>query len=403
MSKEKESEQLVEIKKGQTGTGLIIDNDGFMSLDYEKNKQLKESIMSDEDDEGWHVPYPFKLKTVFQKFGIVNANGRIYPEDVLKREVEKYQQKIRERRSYGECYTPDTLIMTENGWKQLSEVKEGENILTLNTDTDEIEMKPIKKVISYHYLGDMIRIKGKNINDLVTPNHKYPIYDRNHKFKSFVTAEEIYNSENMEGNYIPCCEKICGNDFISKMKLSQKGILLSKGFNDATKEKYNGEVMCVEVENHTWYCMCNDKSHWTGNCNHPAEATIDLGRIAFLITELHWEGHTLVGEIEIPVSYGFRKMGIISSLADLIGQWIMSGLKVGVSSRGVGSVKNVMGQQVVDDDYEIECWDAVSDPSTPGAWIVPNGNTDVYVERNETNDNRPKINEKIKKALEILK
>ena len=79
------------IKEGKTGTGLLIENDGYISLDSTKhNKMLKENL----SEEGWHVPNPFVVDAVFQKFGIKNANGRIYPENILRREVEKYQKKI---------------------------------------------------------------------------------------------------------------------------------------------------------------------------------------------------------------------------------------------------------------------------------------------------------------------
>ena len=198
---------LLEIKKGQLGTGLLIEHDGYMSLDSSENKVLKESI-NEALKFGKELPNPFVVSAVFQKYGIENANGRIYPEHVLKRESEKYQQAINERRSYGEL-------------------------------------------------------------------------------------------------------------------------------------------------------------------NHPVESAIDLGRICLLITELHWVGHTLVGTMEIPITDGFRKMGIVSTCADTLAQWLISGLKVGVSSRGVGTVSQQGNHVVVNDDYDIICWDAVSQPSTNSAWIEP--------------------------------
>ena len=95
--------ELHEIKKGQTGNGLLIDNDGYMQLSEERI--LKEGINA---EGGWHVPHPFVVDAVFQKFGIKNANGRIYPEDVLKREVERYQQLIADNRALGELNHPES-------------------------------------------------------------------------------------------------------------------------------------------------------------------------------------------------------------------------------------------------------------------------------------------------------
>ena len=199
---------LTEIKKGQTGTGLLIENDGYVSLDMPENKILKEAfgIEGPGQISAKDLPRPFVVSAVFQKFGIENANGRIYPEDVLRRAVDKYMANIEDRRGYGEC-------------------------------------------------------------------------------------------------------------------------------------------------------------------NHPSESSIDLGRLAMNIVELHWEGHTLVGKMEIPITDGFRNFGIVSTLADMIAQWLISGLKIGVSSRGLGSVTKQFNKLIVGDDYEIVCWDVVAQPSTPLAFI----------------------------------
>ena len=185
---------ILEITKGNTGTGLLIENDGYVSIDMPENKKLYESVLLKENRE---LPEKLIFNTVFQKFDTPNANGRIYPEAILKREVEKYQQAIKERRAYGEC-------------------------------------------------------------------------------------------------------------------------------------------------------------------NHPSESTIDLSRIALNIIELHWENKTLVGKIEIPITEGFRRLGVISNCADQLAHLILSGLKVCVSSRGLGSVSQRNGVLYVENDFELICWDAVS-------------------------------------------
>ena len=95
-----DKKDLREIKKGEFGTGLLIENDGYVQLD--KSKLIKEGI----GDGEWYVPNPFIVSAVFQKFGIKNANGRIYPESVLKKQVELYQQKIDEKRALAELNHP---------------------------------------------------------------------------------------------------------------------------------------------------------------------------------------------------------------------------------------------------------------------------------------------------------
>lgn len=604
-----EKKNLVEIKKGEEGTGLLIEQDGYISSDCGNNKQLFEDINSRMGTSEPVCPDHFIVSAVFQKFGIENANGRIYPEAILKREVEKYQEKIAgnkfgEKRAIGECYTPDAMVLCEKGWKPISDVEEGDNVLTLNTSTDEIEIQKVSKKIRYDYDGDMIRLQGRHINELVTPNHGYPIYSRYGKFSGFYTSNDILNgdvkdcnhsfipkrgewvnrgedffilkkienpSSRMLKNHPDCCEdkkipmstfmkfmgiylsegdfsksnndvriyqkkedvcslidemlieldikytiridkrdthiyrlcdprlheyvKLLGNCYtkyipfeikqqskenlrilydwfvlgdgrvrgdkrrdskltddvfsVSKqlvldlneiqlkigysgtyhiesrnqnrmiegrliegknckemhfsLRSLSSGIYLDKRFLDVKKEYYKGEVMCIEVPNHTFYVMVNGKSHWSKNCNHPSESVIDLSRVAMNIIELHWEGRTLVGKLEILTSPGFRKYGIISCQGDQVANLLLQGIKIGVSSRGLGTVTNKMGVLYVDEDYEIVCWDVVSEPSTPNAWITTEDNIpQQYVESKENSEGKDKIFEELDKFKDWL-
>lgn len=230
---------LVEIRKGESGTGLLIEHDGYISVDCGDNKKLFEDINSNTDDD-FHCPRHFIVSAVFQKYGVENANGRIYPEHVLKKEVERYMTKINESRAIGEL-------------------------------------------------------------------------------------------------------------------------------------------------------------------NHPSESVIDLSRVAMNIIELHWEGRTLVGKLELITSPGFRKYGIISNQADQAANLLLSGIKIGVSSRGLGTVTNKMGVLYVSDDYEIVCWDIVGDPSTPQAWITPEDNIpQQYIESKENDGSKSKLFEDLEKFTDWL-
>ena len=547
-------EELKEIKKGEFGTGLLIENDGYISINStENNRMIKEAFDNSSD---WYVPKPFIVDAVFQKYDVKNANGRVYPERVLKKQVQIYQQKIDERRAYGECYRPEALILTENGWVQLKNVKEGDNIITLNTETNEIEVKPILTKIEKDFDGNLINIKNRNIDDIVTPLHEFIIHNQNGKFLQRYTADQISNDavKNSKQKYIPrngkwigkndssiygidiirfakmlglylSCGKLqedkvvlnlgdkiekvssmlsesginyelnpnndvilndsqfiqaihgfnlfsnkrvpvelkqqnastlqvfydwyclcgsiskgdkfnkqtmtedvltnseqvaldlneiqlklgyCGlikkegNKYHSLKLTSKLGISLDKRFLKKEKIKYAGKVMCVEVENHTWYVMDNNKCHWTSNCNHPAESTIDLGRISHNIVELHWEGRTLVGKMELNISEGFRKQGICSSLGDTVALLLLNGYKIGVSSRGVGSVEQKLGQTIVGDDFELICWDVVSDPSTNNAYISTKGKESMSQWIENKDPKKKALNEKLNKIDKLL-
>ena len=110
-----------------------------------------------------------------------------------------------------------------------------------------------------------------------------------------------------------------------------------------------------------------------GELDHPESSIIAGDRISHNITETWWEGHTLMGKMEILMTPGFINMGIVSTKGDEVANLLRNRIKIGVSSRGVGSLKEGKnGEQIVQDDFEIICWDVVTAPSTPDAWIGRN-------------------------------
>ena len=127
-----------------------------------------------------------------------------------------------------------------------------------------------------------------------------------------------------------------------------------------------------------------DERRALAELNHPAESVIDLSRVAINVVELHWEGNTLVGKIEIITSPGFRKYGIISCQGDQTANLLLSGYKIGLSSRGLGTVTQKMGVLYVGEDYELVCFDVVSEPSTKNAWICQDGGVPSQYLTNES-------------------
>ncbi len=77
-----------------------------------------------------------------------------------------------------------------------------------------------------------------------------------------------------------------------------------------------------------------------------------------------------MGKMEILMSPGFINFGIVSTKGDEVANLLRNRIKIGVSSRGVGSlIEGKGGELIVQDDYEIICWDVVTAPSTPDAWM----------------------------------
>lgn len=132
-----------------------------------------------------------------------------------------------------------------------------------------------------------------------------------------------------------------------------------------------------------------------GELDHPESSIIAGDRISHNIVETWWEGQTLMGKMEILMTPGFINYGIVSTKGDEVANLLRNRIKIGVSSRGVGSLKEGRnGEQIVQDDFEIICWDVVTAPSTPDAWIFKNHEeARPYVENTEIK--KPIINENL--------
>ena len=129
---------------------------------------------------------------------------------------------------------------------------------------------------------------------------------------------------------------------------------------------YPERILKRESEN---YKKAIAKGTSLSELNHPESSIIDADRVSHRITEIWWNGRTLMGKMELDTTPGYLKSGIISSVGDKVLNMIRKGWTVGISSRGVGSLKNENGKNVVQDDFELICWDIVTSPSTPGSWI----------------------------------
>ncbi len=135
-----------------------------------------------------------------------------------------------------------------------------------------------------------------------------------------------------------------------------------------------------------------------GELDHPESSVIAGDRISHNIIETWWEGHTLMGKMEILMSPGFINFGIVSTKGDEVANLLRNRILIGVSSRGVGSLKEVNGRHLVQDDFEIICWDVVTAPSTPGAWMHRNPEgVKPFIESEEKI--KPKLNENLDRFL----
>ena len=121
--------------------------------------------------------------------------------------------------------------------------------------------------------------------------------------------------------------------------------------------------------------------------NHPTSSLIDLDRISHSILDTWWEGNVLLGRVKLFTSPGWKKSGIISCKGDQAAMLLMNGATLGISSRGIGSLKNEKGLNIDQDDFELVSFDLVSSPSTPGAYVFRDLDDIVKFEINDPQEN----------------
>jgi hypothetical protein len=138
--------------------------------------------------------------------------------------------------------------------------------------------------------------------------------------------------------------------------------------------------------------------------NHPESSLVDLDRVSHIITETWWEGNVLMGKIKLLTSPGFHERGIVTSKGDVAANLMRQGVTMGVSSRGVGSLVKKGDQNEVQEDFELICFDLVSSPSTPGAYLYLNAeDRPRYEEKLAEHDNTSVSDSGLEKSVDLMK
>tara|TARA_B100000131_G_scaffold311193_1_gene343741 strand:- start:143 stop:772 length:630 start_codon:yes stop_codon:yes gene_type:complete len=159
------------------------------------------------------------------------------------------------------------------------------------------------------------------------------------------------------------------------------GVCQRAGVKNGNGRVYPKKVLAREIEN---YQKAVSERRSLGELDHPDDSVINLKNASHLVTKMWWDGDNVMGKIEVLDTPSGR------ILKDLL----KSGVKLGISSRGMGSVKESMGNLTVEDDFQLICFDMVSEPSTPGAYLSPNtsGATINVVNMSESQEKAVKSN-----------
>ena len=126
---------------------------------------------------------------------------------------------------------------------------------------------------------------------------------------------------------------------------------------------YPREVLEREIEKYIEGPVRESRA--LGELDHPESSVINLQNVSHNITKVYWNGDDVIGEVEI----------LSTPAGNILKELFRNGITVGISSRGMGSVKDNMSEGTVEvqDDFELLCWDFVSTPSTQGAFMTPKG------------------------------
>jgi hypothetical protein len=167
---------------------------------------------------------------------------------------------------------------------------------------------------------------------------------------------------------------------------------------------YPEKILKREAEN---YKKMIQKGTALSELNHPESSLIDLDRVSHAITEVWWEGNVLMGKIKLLTSPGYHESGICSTKGDLAANYLRQGVTLGISSRGVGSLKKIGEQNEVQDDFELICFDLVSSPSTPGAYLFLNKDDKHLYDENIEEEKKMSVERHIgdsgNKSLDLMK
>jgi hypothetical protein len=126
-----------------------------------------------------------------------------------------------------------------------------------------------------------------------------------------------------------------------------------------------------------------------GECDHPDSSVVNLANASHHVTKMWWDGDNLMGEVEI----------LNTPAGNILKNIIASGVTLGISSRGVGSIKEVFTEDKdkyleVQEDFELIAFDFVSNPSTHGAYMHP-----MNESKNVGADKTKKINDTISQII----
>jgi len=165
--------------------------------------------------------------------------------------------------------------------------------------------------------------------------------------------------------YYELCEGGVCQDLLTEAEknfVTNGGMILSGLMQMAETKNHNGRIyphviLEREVEN---YKKLVKENRALGELDHPDAAEINLKNASHRVTDIWMEGKKVMGKIRV----------LDTPAGKTLQELVRGGCSVGISSRGMGSVRESQGTTIVEDDFQLVCFDIVSEPSTPGAFMM---------------------------------
>jgi len=165
--------------------------------------------------------------------------------------------------------------------------------------------------------------------------------------------------------YYELCEGGVCQDLLTedeKRYVADGGMILSGIMQKADAINGNGriyphKVLMKEVEN--YQKLVKDRRA-LGELDHPEDSVINLKNASHMVTDIWWNQKDVMGKVKV----------LDTPSGKVLQELVRSGVSLGISSRGMGSVREDQNQTIVEDDFQLICFDFVSEPSTPGAFMM---------------------------------
>ena len=195
-------------------------------------------------------------------------------------------------------------------------------------------------------------------------------------------APAVRNDMKLIREYFELCEGGVCQDLLTeddKKFVSNGGLMLSGLMQMAETKNGNGRVypqpiLEREIAN---YAKLVSERRALGELDHPDSSVINLANASHMVTRIWMEGKKCMGTIRV----------LETPSGQILRSLVESGVKLGISSRGMGSVTERNGVTMVEDDFQLLCFDMVSDPSTPGAFMLKEAKepTNVFTKQDKIN------------------